>query len=242
MITARLRHPLKGTELLVILGIVGTATAGAIVAHRFRSGAKGAPQALHTSEAAGTATQLVGHEFSFSGHNFHIVESARDTDDRTLRIDYSAPPGASVSEHTHQEQQESFEVLSGSMGLRVGGQELILEPGQSGIGPPRVPHAWWNPSEEERVRFVSGIRPGLEVETMLETVSGLMREGKTIGPIPRNPLQLAVLANEIGSWLVLSPVAKVLLVPVASLAFVGRMLGYKACYPQYSGLEESPEE
>src|SRR5215213_9768470 len=168
MIAAKLRHPIKRTELLVILAVAGTATAGAIVSRRFRSVAKGASQAPHTSEAA--ATSLIGHEFSFSGHNFHLLESARDTEDGTLRFDYSAPPGANISEHTHQEQQESFEVLSGSMGLRVGGQELILEPEQSAIGPPRVPHAWWNPSEEERVRFVSGIRPGLEVETMLETV------------------------------------------------------------------------
>src|SRR5215207_5667352 len=125
MIVAKLRHPIKRTELLVILGLVGTASAGAIVARRFRSGTKGASQALHTSEAADTATPLIGHEFSFSGHNFHILELARDTEDGTLRFDYSAPPGANVSEHTHQEQQESFEVLSGKLGLRVGGQELI---------------------------------------------------------------------------------------------------------------------
>ena len=124
----------------------------------------------------------------------------------------------------------------------MGGRDLTLEPGQSAIGPPKVPHSWWNPSDEERVRFVSGIRPGLEVETMLETVSGLMREGKTIGPIPRNPLQLAVLANEIGSWLVLTPVGKVFLAPVALLAYVGGMLGYKSRYPKYSGPEESREE
>jgi len=81
------------------------------------------------------------------------------------------------------------------------------------------------------VRFLVGIRPGLDAETILETVLGLIRDGKTIGPIPRNPLQLAVLAQEIGSWLVLSPAEKVLLVPVTALAFVGGLLGYSARYP-----------
>jgi uncharacterized membrane protein len=119
----------------------------------------------------------------------------------------------------------------------VGGRELILGPGQSATGPPRVPHAWWNPSDDERVRLLTGIRPGLPVETMLETMVGLMRDGKTIGPVPKNPLQLAVLAQEIGSWLVLTPVEKGLLAPVAVLAFLGRLFGYRARYPEYSGPE-----
>ena len=181
---------------------------------------------------------LIGHELNFSGHRFHILESARDTDDGTLRFDYSAPPRANISEHVHRDQEESFEVVSGKLGVRVGGQEVLLTPGQSGVGPPGVPHAWWNPSDDEEVRFLVGIRPGLDVETWLETVLGLMRDGKTIGPVPRNPLQLAVLAREVGSWLVLTPVENVLFVPVVLLAFVGRLLGYRARYPEYGGPDD----
>src|SRR5215210_1016737 len=233
---AKLRHRVKGREVLVNLGIVGAAaSAGAIVARRFHSGARSAPEAPSTAEVTGTATSLIGHEFSFMGHRAHVLESARDTDDGALRFDYSAPPGANISEHIHRIQEESFEVVSGKLGVRVGGRELILGPGQSATGPPRVPHAWWNPSDDERVRLLTGIRPGLPVETMLETMVGLMRDGKTIGPVPRNPLQLAVLAREIGSWLVLTPVEKALFAPLAALAFVGKLLGYRARYPEYSG-------
>jgi mannose-6-phosphate isomerase-like protein (cupin superfamily)/uncharacterized protein YndB with AHSA1/START domain len=236
MIAAKVRHRVKGTELLAVLGVVGAAAfAGAIVARRFRSGARNAPETPRTAEVSGTASPIIGHELSFSGHTFHILESSRDTDDGSLRFDYSAPPRANVSEHVHLDQEESFEVVSGTLGIRVGGRELILTPGQSAIGPPGVPHAWWNPSGSEEVRFLGGIRPGLPVETMLETVIGLMREGKTIGPIPRNPFQIVVLADEIGSWLVLTPVEKVLFAPVAALAFLGRLFGYRARYPEYSG-------
>jgi quercetin dioxygenase-like cupin family protein len=215
----------ENTELLVALGLVGAATAGFAIARRFGSETPVTPD---TAERAGTSRALIGHEFSFMGHVFHVLESSRDTDDGSLRLDYSAPPQANVSEHTHHFQQESFEVVSGKLGLRVGGQELILKPGQSAIGPPRVPHAWWNPSEEERLRFVAGIRPGIEVETMFETLLGLMQEGKTIGPLPKNPLQAAVLAREIASWVVLGPVEKALLSPLFALAFVGKSLGYRA--------------
>ena len=243
MIVAKLRHRAGRPELLMVLGAAGVvALAGAAVARRFRSRAREAPRAPRASEALGTATPLIGHEFSFSGHTFHILESARDTDDGSLRFDYSAPPGANIPEHAHRDQEESFEVVAGKLGVRVGGRESILAPGRRAVGPPEVPHAWWNPSENEEVRFLVGIRPGLEVETMLETVLGLMREGKTIGPLPRNPLQFAVLAREIGGWLVLTPVEEALFAPVAALAFVGGIFGYRARYPEYSGPEARSEK
>ena len=85
MIAARRpSHANIGTELLVIRGVVGMASAGAIVARRLRSKATGASQAPGTSEATGTATSLNGHEFSFSGHTFHILQSAREADDGTI--------------------------------------------------------------------------------------------------------------------------------------------------------------
>jgi quercetin dioxygenase-like cupin family protein len=237
MIAAKLHHRARRPELLAILGIVGAAAlTGAVVVSRRHSMRRVAPEAPPMAKAGnGIVNPLIGHELNFSGHRFHVLESARDTDDGSLRFDYTAPPGANISEHVHREQEEQFEVVSGKLGIRVGGRELILGPGQKAVGSPGIPHAWWNPSDDEEVRFLVGIRPGLDVETMLETVLGLMRDGKTIGPIPRNPLQLAVLAREIGSWLVLTPVEKVLFAPVVLLAFVGSLLGYRARYPAYSG-------
>lgn len=182
---------------------------------------------------------LVGHEFRFFEHRFRILESSRDTDDGSLRIEYVAPPRAKISEHIHPRQEEQFEVISGRLGVRVGGQNSILGSGQSAIGPPGVPHAWWNPSSTEEVCFVAGIRPGLDVEVLLETMLGLMRDGKTVRSLPRNPLQFAVLAREIGKWAyspgLPRPIRKALFAPVVGLAFVGGLLGYRFRYPEYSG-------
>ena len=182
---------------------------------------------------------LIGHEFQVFGHRFHILESSRNTEDGSLRFEYFAPPRANIPEHVHTFQEERYEIVSGTLGVRVGGRQSILRPDQSAVGPPRVPHEWWNPSEHEEVCFRAGIRPGLDVEIMLETLLGLMRDGKTIRSIPRNPLQLAVLVREIGAWAyplgLPMPLRKALFAPVVLLAFVGRALGYRFRYPEYSG-------
>ena len=232
--------------LFILVGVVFLCGAGVAIRRRSRTAPTGGGegegrQGTSAMGALGdtVSDQLVGHEFSFSGHTFRVLQSARDTEDGSLRFDYCAPPHANVSEHVHRFQEERTEVVSGTLGMRVGGQELLLTPGQKAVGPPGVPHAWWNPSKEEEVCFLSGIRPGLEVETFFETLLGLAREGKTVGVIPRNPLQLAVLANEVASWLVLRPVEKVLFAPVAALAFVGRLLGYRASYLKYSAPKDT---
>jgi mannose-6-phosphate isomerase-like protein (cupin superfamily) len=219
---------------LMLVGVAFLCGVAVAIRRRSRTAPAGGGEGEGRQGTSARVT-LVGHEFSFAGHTFCVLQSARDTDDGSLRFDYSAPPRANVSEHVHRFQEERTEVVSGTLGMRVGGQELLLTAGQKAVGPPGVPHAWWNPIKEEEVRFVSEIRPGLEVENVFETLLGLARDGKTIGPIPRNPLQLAVLADEIASWLVLRPVEKVFFAPVAALAFVGKVLGYRASYLKYSG-------
>jgi mannose-6-phosphate isomerase-like protein (cupin superfamily) len=228
------RQPKRPAILFMLVGVAFLCGVAAAVRRRSRTAPAGGGEGEGRQDTSARVT-LVGHEFRFSGHTFCVLESARDTEDGSLRFDYSAPPRANVSEHVHRFQEERTEVLSGKLGMRVGGQELLLTAGQKAVGPPGVPHAWWNPSEEEEVRFVSEIRPGLEVETFFETLLGLARDGKTIGPVPRNPLQLAVLAEEVASWLALRPVERLLFAPVAALAFVGKLLGYRASYLKYSG-------
>lgn len=182
---------------------------------------------------------IVGHEFRYFGDRAYVLESSRDTSDGALRLDYFAAPRARVPEHIHNYQEERFEVFSGRLGLRVVGRELILGPGERAVGPPGVPHEWWNPDDEE-AHFLAEMRPGLDVEILLETVRGLSRDGETIrGMIPRNPLQLAVLVREAGGMAyptaLPAPMRKALFAPVALLAFVGGLFGYRAGYPEYSG-------
>lgn len=183
---------------------------------------------------------IIGRELRYFRDRGYILESSGDTSDGTLRIDYFAAPRTRVPEHVHSYQEERFEVLSGRLALRVGGRESILGAGQRAVGPPGVPHEWWNPDDEE-AHFIVGIRPGWDVEILLETVLGLSTDGKTVkSMIPRNPLQLAVLVRKVGGMayptVLPAPIRKALFAPVVLLAFVGGLFGYRAGYPEYSGL------
>jgi quercetin dioxygenase-like cupin family protein len=234
----RVAFGVGGAAVLVAVGVAlrrrsrSTAYPGRKAEERRRDGVMG-------RRDSAVESPLIGHEFRLLGDRFRLLESARNRADESLRFEYFARPGASVPEHVQPELEESFEVVSGTMGVRVGGRELILSKGQNAVGPPGVPHEWWNLNDEEEVHMLVEVRPALHVETLLETWVGLARDGKAIRGIPRNPLQLAVIVHEIGSWAyfvgLMRPVWKTFFALLTPLAFVGKLLGYRARYPAYSG-------
>jgi quercetin dioxygenase-like cupin family protein len=182
-------------------------------------------------------------ENPITGERITFLKTTRETDGELLRFEYVVPPRFFIPEHFHPRQEERHEVLSGTLRGRVGGQERDYSEGERVVGPAGVPHAWKNPSSEEELRFVSELRPPLVFETILETTFGLARDGKsTKQGIPKNPLQIAVLADESRGMFYASrvPIAvqEAVLELFAVLASVGRLLGYKARYPEYSGPEE----
>jgi quercetin dioxygenase-like cupin family protein len=136
-------------------------------------------------------------ENPITGERIIFLKSTRETNGELLRFEYVVPPRFFIPEHFHPRQEERHEVLSGTLRGRVGGQERDYSEGERVVGPAGVPHAWKNPSSEEELHLVSELRPPLVFETILETYFGLARDGKTTKQgIPKNPLQIAVLADE----------------------------------------------
>jgi quercetin dioxygenase-like cupin family protein len=141
-------------------------------------------------------------------------------------------------EMVHPLQDESFKVLSGSLDFRIGGQERRLEAGESLLIPKGTPHNWWNASNEEAHALVE-IRPALRSEELFANIYGLFNEK---GALP-NPLQMAVLFNEhFNEGHLPKPPLFVQKVMFGVLAPVGRLLGFKAHYPRYSGWAHSSGE
>jgi quercetin dioxygenase-like cupin family protein len=185
-------------------------------------------------------------ENPITGERITFLKTTRETNGELLRYEYILPPGFTIPEHIHPQQEERHEVLSGTLRGSVGGQERDYGEGERVVGPAGVPHAWQNPNPHQEVRIVSEISPPLAFETLFETYCGLARDGKiTKQGIPRNPLQLAVLIDETRgmfySTRVPIAVQEAFLAVVGVVASVGRLLGYKARYPLYSGPEESSQ-
>src|SRR5215212_9255406 len=185
-------------------------------------------------------------ENPITGERITFLRTTTETNGELLRFEYVVPPRFFIPEHFHPHQEERHEVISGTLRGRVGGQERDYSEGERVVGPAGVPHAWKNPSSDEELHFVSELRPPLAFETILETTFGLARDGKsTKQGIPKSPLQIAVLADESRGMFYATrvPVAvqEGFLALLALLASVGRLLGYKARYPEYSGPEEPPQ-
>ncbi|MEA2474794.1 MAG: hypothetical protein QOE06_2709 [Thermoleophilaceae bacterium] len=65
--------------------------------------------------------------------------------------------------HIHPGMEETWEVLSGRAGFRIGEDEHVAGPGESVVAPPGVPHHAWNESGgETRLRIT--MRPALRWE------------------------------------------------------------------------------
>ena len=104
------------------------------------------------------------------------------------------PDGFVAAAHVHPHQTERFEVLAGRLGLRVGRDDLVAEPGDVVTVEPGTPHRFWNAGDEE-ARFLCEIRPALAFESLIETMFTLAAEGRTNGKGLPSPLRLAVIAR-----------------------------------------------
>jgi hypothetical protein len=86
------------------------------------------------------------------------------------------------------------------------------------------------------VRAVFELRPALRSEQLAETLFGLGGDGKLNAKGNPNPLQLAVIGREFAEeGRATRPPAPVQRIVLAPLAALGRLLGYRGTYPQYSG-------
>jgi len=168
-----------------------------------------------------------------------FTKTAQQTGGEVFGLEVFIRAGApGTPEMVHSLQDESFKVLSGSLNFRIGGQEHRLEAGESLLIPKGTPHNWWNESNEEAHALVE-LRPALRSEELFANIYGLWSE---MGTVP-NPLQLAVLFNEhFTEGHLTKPPLLLQKVMFGVLAPVGRLLGYKAHYPKYSGWEPSSGE
>jgi quercetin dioxygenase-like cupin family protein len=160
-------------------------------------------------------------------------KTAEETSGELLQVDWIGEPEWTTGpDHVHPRQEERFEVLSGKLGLRVGGVERVHRAGDVIVAPAGAPHAAWNAGDDE-VHVLVDFRPALRTETAFEALAGLARDGKTNrAGAPKNPLLLALILREFEDEIYfVRPPLLVQKVFFGALARVARLLGHRAEYP-----------
>jgi quercetin dioxygenase-like cupin family protein len=160
---------------------------------------------------------------------------ARDTNGELVEGDlFASPGGHPAAAHVHPNQEERFGVLAGTVKLRVDGEETTLGVGQWAEVPVGRPHTWWNDSQEDAHVLVQ-VSPALRTEMFFETFFGLAKDGKTNSKGLPSLLSMAVILREYRDEVQLArPPAFVQTAVFAPLAVLGRRLGHRGWYPQYS--------
>jgi quercetin dioxygenase-like cupin family protein len=172
-------------------------------------------------------------EHPVTGEKVIFRKTAQDTGGELLLAELIVQPhGFVAAEHIHPLQEERFEVISGSVRLRMNGVEKEIQKGESMIVPSGTPHLWWNDSDEEAHVLVE-VRPALRIEEFFETFFGLAQAGKVNKKtgLP-NPLILALIMREFKQEIHLAqpplPVQNVLF---SVMGLIGRLCGYQGRYP-----------
>jgi quercetin dioxygenase-like cupin family protein len=165
---------------------------------------------------------------------FH--ETAAQTGGQLVRVETIVQPdGFVTAAHIHPAQSERFEVLDGTLGLRIGNKTVVAGPHDVAIVSAGTPHRFWNAGSGE-ARFVCEIRPALRFESLIETMFTLAAEGKTDERGVPGPLQLAVIAREHFDTVRLPfPPEPLQRAALAVGAPLGRMLGYQPTIPHRAG-------
>jgi quercetin dioxygenase-like cupin family protein len=88
-----------------------------------------------------------------------MVDSAASGGGFSLVEHPIAPRGLGSPLHTHTHEDEYSYVLEGRVGIEIGGETTVAEPGDLVFKPREVPHAFWNAGDEP-ARLVEIISPG----------------------------------------------------------------------------------
>jgi quercetin dioxygenase-like cupin family protein len=105
-----------------------------------------------------------------------------------------APGGAAAGPHVHPNQTETFRILAGTVGFRIGRERRVAVADETVVVNPGTAHEFWNAGDGE-ARFLCEVRPALGFERLLETMFALARDGKTNRRGVPHPLRLAAIAD-----------------------------------------------
>ena len=131
-----------------------------------------------------------------SGERITFRRTSADTGGEYLEFDVElTPDGAVPGMHVHPNQEERFEILSGSVRFRKGVRKIDAEAGDVVVVEPGRAHRFQNNGERGAAMRVR-VTPALEMERLLETAVDLARDGRVTKKGMPKPLDLALFVSE----------------------------------------------
>jgi quercetin dioxygenase-like cupin family protein len=171
-----------------------------------------------------------------TGERIVFHKTSADTNGEYVEIEVFVKPGGVVAAaHVHPYQTERFEILGGTIGMKVGRKTIEAGYGDVITVEAGTKHKFWNAGEDE-LHFVTVVSPALQFESLLETMFALAADGKTNRKGMPNPVRLAVIANAHFDTVRLPfPPAWVQKAGLVLGAPAGRLLGYEPTYTPAPG-------
>lgn len=103
-----------------------------------------------------------GLELDVRGDRQLLKLTGKDTNGLFTLIEQNNEPGIGVPLHVHENEDEVFQVLSGTIEVSVGDKKAILKKGDMVFCPRGVPHSWTVVGEEKAKSMLSIFPAGLE--------------------------------------------------------------------------------
>ena len=163
-----------------------------------------------------------------TGQRIIFRQTAMETGGESLRIECFSPSStAREPEHIHPFQESRLEVISGTLHVKVRGQDQRFGTGEVVSIPPGSPHFFWNDTEDE-AHYIQEFRPAMQIDAFFVRLFGLAQDGKLDSKGSPGIMQMAVSGpafwNEI--W-VTQPPEFLQKIAFALLGPVARLLGYR---------------
>lgn len=108
----------------------------------------------------------------------HFLMRGGETEGRFALIEHTIPPRTLAAPmHVHRNEDEFSFVLAGRMGAQIGDEVVEAGPGELVRKPRGIPHAFWNPGDEE-TRLLEIISPAGFEQYFADLAPVLAAEGK----------------------------------------------------------------
>jgi mannose-6-phosphate isomerase-like protein (cupin superfamily) len=130
-----------------------------------------------------TSTQLKvqtqeGERADFPRLGNRYVLRGDGSEGRFALIEHTIPPRALAAPlHTHERENEYSFVLAGRLGAEIGDEVIEAGPGELVVKPRGLPHAFWNPGDEE-TRVLEIISPAGFEQYFADLAPELTRQGE----------------------------------------------------------------